>query len=125
MGEKRNLRCLMKLEFNSTIFEIQTEDSILTRDIQNLRPVTLTLTRSADHEYYGSLPQKPGTDGTRLTSRVEEGGVYYFQAWNAFSLNFRDMDISPYQVHYVGKAGKDLAAALEASGRTITVTVFP
>ena len=74
MGEKRNLRCLMKLEFNSTIFEIQTEDSILTRDIQNLRPVTLTLTRSADHEYYSSLPQK---------------------------------------------------AALEASGRTITVTVFP
>lgn len=115
----------MKLELNNIIYEIQTEDSTLTREIQNLLPVTLTLTRSADHEYYSSLPQKAGTDGARLTSRVEAGGVYYFQAWNAFSLNFRDMDISPYQVHYVGKAGKDLAAALEASGRTITVTVLP
>ncbi len=115
----------MKLEFNNSIYEIQAEDSKLTCDIQHLLPVTLTLTRSADHEYYGSLPQKAGTDGARLTSRVEEGGVYYFQAWNAFSLNFRDMDISPYQVHYVGKAGKELAAALEASGRTITVTVLP
>lgn len=115
----------MKLELNNIIYEIQTEDSTLTRDIQNRLPVTLTLTRSADHEYYGNLPQKAGTDGARLTSRVEAGGVYYFQAWNAFSLNFREIDISPYQVHYVGKAGKDLAAALEASGRMITVTVLP
>ena len=60
------------------------------------------VTRSADHEYYGQLPKNVDVNGARQTSHVEAGGIYYFQAWNAFSLNFRDMDISPYKLEFPG-----------------------
>ena len=62
------------------------------------------MSRSADHEYYASLPETLETGNAVLTSKVKSGGVYYFKAWNALALNFKDMDISPYQIYEVGTA---------------------
>jgi hypothetical protein len=55
---------------------------------------------------------------------VEAGGIYYFQAWNAFSLNFREMDISPYKVYVIGKTDAQAAAELEKSGRSLTADIL-
>ena len=46
----------------------------------------------------------------------------YFKAWNAFSLNFRGMDISPYQVHVIGKEAS-LVSALEHAGKSLEVEI--
>jgi hypothetical protein len=55
---------------------------------------------------------------------VEAGGVYYFRAWNAFSLNFRETDISPYKVYVIGKTDIQAAAELEKAGRSLTADIL-
>ena len=86
-------------------------------------PLRFTLSRSGDHEYYSSLPAKVVTDDARQTSHVEVGSVYYFQAWNVFSLNFRDIDISPYRVHVIGKAEEALVSVLEHAARSLEAEI--
>lgn len=114
----------MKLKISGSIYEVQEEKSALSEAVSALAPLSLTLTRSADHEYYGQLPNNVEVNGARQTSHVEAGGIYYFQAWNAFSLNFRDMDISPYKVYVIGKTDAQAAAGLEKADRSLTVDIL-
>ena len=114
----------MKLKIGGSIYEVQEEKSSLSDAVSALAPVSLTLSRSADHEYYGQLPENVDIKGARQTSHVEAGGIYYFQAWNAFSLNFREMDISPYKVYVIGKTDALTAAELEKADRSLTVDIL-
>ena len=43
---------------------------------------------------------------------------------DAFSLNFRDMDISPYKVYVIGKTDAQAAAELENAGRSLTADIL-
>ena len=43
---------------------------------------------------------------------------------DAFSLSFRDMDISPYKVYVIGKTVAQAAAELEKAGRSLTVDIL-
>ena len=38
-------------------------------------------------------------------------------------MNFRGMDISPYQVHVIGKAEASLVSALEHAGKSLEVEI--
>ena len=113
----------MRLKINNSIYEVQAEKSALSEAVSALAPVSMELSRSADHEYYGQLPKSVDVKGARQTSRVEAGGIYYFQAWNAFSLNFREMDISPHKVYVIGKTDAQ-AAELERAGRSLSVDIL-
>ena len=42
----------------------------------------------------------------------------------AVSLNFREMDISPYKVYVIGKTDAQAAAELEKSGRSLTADIL-
>ena len=114
----------MKLKIGGSTYEVQEEKSALSEAVSALALLNLTLTRSADHEYYGQLPKSVDVNGARQTSHVEAGGIYYFQAWNAFSLNFREMDISPYKFYVIGKTDAQAAAELEKSGRSLTADIL-
>ena len=114
----------MKLKISGNIYEVQEEKSALSEAVSSLAPVSLTLSRSEDHEYYGQLPKSVDINGARQTSCVEAGGVYYFQAWNAFSLNFREMDISPYKVYVIGKTDAQATNELEKAGRSLRVDIL-
>ena len=85
-------------------------------------PDDATLSRSGNHEYYASLPDKAQTKGAEETSQVKRG-VYYFAAWNAFSLEFIGEDITPYKVFTVGQMEEELAALLETAGAKLTIIV--
>ena len=114
----------MQLKINGKLYSISEEKSGLTKSISRLSPCSLVLSRSAGHEYYGALPEPADVTGARKTSHVEAGGIYYFQAWNAFSLNFKNMDIDPYQVHVIGKADASLAEALASCGKSVEVDIL-
>lgn len=114
----------MKLKIGGSTYEVQEEKSALSEAVSALAPLNLTLTRSADHEYYGQLPKSVDVNGSRQTSYVEAGGIYYYQAWNAFSLNFREMDISPYKVYVIGKVEKQLVSALEHAGKSLEAKIM-
>ena len=47
----------MKLKIGGSIYEVQEEKSALSDAVSALAPLSLMLTRSADHEYYGQLPE--------------------------------------------------------------------
>lgn len=83
----------MKIEYGGKEYPLINEDAILVDSIDRLLPLRLQLQRSANHEYYASLPEPVDTDKAEKMSYVKEGYAYYFDAWRAFSLNFRDMDI--------------------------------
>lgn len=114
----------MKIKIGNKVFDVEVAESALSESICRLIPLSLTLTRSGEHEYYGALPEKAETSGVQTTSHVVAGGIYYFEAWNAFSLNFKDMYISPYKVHVVGKAEEALAEELLSGGSTLEISVL-
>jgi len=66
----------MKLKISGNLYEVQDEKSALSEAVSALAPLNLTLTRSADHEYYGQLPNNVDVNGARQTSHVEAGGIY-------------------------------------------------
>ena len=111
----------MKVILDGREYAISLEDNTLTKEIAALCPMELSMSRSGGHEYYGTLSGKLDAKQARQTSVVQAGGVYYFAAWNAFSLVFRAADIPPYSVHIVGQAEDSLTEALLNTGRSIAV----
>ena len=110
----------MKAVINSVSYPITLADNELSYSIMKLLPFVVTMSRSAEHEYYAALPGTPETGTAKLTSHVKSGGVYYFKAWNALALNFKDMDISPYQVYEVG-ASEELSDVLIKYGKSLKI----
>lgn len=102
-------------------YSIELENNTLAGKIASLCPLKLDMRRSCAHEYYGTLPEITDPGEAKQTSAVRAGGVYYFDAWNAFSLVFQDADIRPYSVHKVGQAEPALADALACAGDAVTV----
>ena len=84
--------------------------------------MALELARSGDHEYYAALPNKTDTRGAAETDHVKRDGVYYFAAWNALALVFRDTDIAPYKVQIAGHAD-GISELLENAGGTVRMTL--
>lgn len=116
MGKENGINAVI----NGTSYPIEFADNTLCGSLKKMLPFELTMSRSADHEYYAALPDTPETGNAVLTSKVKSGGVYYFKAWNALALNFRDMDISPYQVYEVG-ASEEIAEILENSDSSLKI----
>ncbi|MFC6177210.1 cyclophilin-like fold protein [Companilactobacillus huachuanensis] len=89
----------MRIQGKTYLAEL--EESEISNEIQKQFPLNLKLNRSGSNEYYNSLPQ-----GVKLTangtSQVQSGYIYYFAGSNAFSLNFADLNISPYEVIEIG-----------------------
>lgn len=115
----------MKVILDGKEYVISLEDNALAKEIAALCPVELSMSRSGGHEYYGTLTGIADASQAGQTSSVRAGGVYYFSAWNAFSLVFRDMDIHPYSVHILGHAEESLVEVLSRAERNIIIRLEP
>ena len=113
----------MEVVLNGKEYPVRTEVSSLTSSIEGMLPLALKLSRSADHEYYTSLPQSVSVDGVESTSHVKAGWVYYFKDWNAFALNFKETDIAPYKVYIIGEISGGIAGILDECGQSIEVII--
>lgn len=89
----------MNITINGAVYEIELDKNVTTEDILKNLPLNLTLTRYDEHEYYSELPFTPVFAQER-TSNIKAAHVYYWDGWNAFVINFEDMDISPYKTNY-------------------------
>lgn len=56
-----------------------------------------------------------------MISRTKRNQISYFDGWNALSFLFRDADISPYTVAYLGEFEEDAVSFLETADGTVTV----
>ncbi len=113
----------MKIILNGKEYAITTEESTTLSDIENLLPLTLHMHRNHNVEFVGKLPIKPHDDGRKI-SEIRENGIYYYGDWNVLCLNYRDGDISPYDITYLGTADDpSLADVLKREEDQITITV--
>ena len=112
----------MKLTINGQVYTVELERNALGESVRAMCPVTLDMSRSGEHEYYAALPQKAATRGALETAHVKRDCVYYFAAWNALALAFRDAEIAPYKVHLVGRAD-GISELLEKAGEILRVSL--
>lgn len=111
----------MKIIHENQEYPVHSETNTLTESIEGMLPFALKLSRSAEHEYYASLPRPVSVDGAKSTTHVKAGWIYYFKDWNAFALNFREADIAPYIVYIVGEVAGGLEDLLAEAGDTIEI----
>jgi len=112
---------VMKISYAGQNFDLTVNGDFEKSLAPNL-PLTLTFKQNGRHEYFGQLPTTID-DPQQLTSQVVAGGIYFFQDWQAFSLNYADRDIAPYQVSYLGRFPAALVSILRAQKQSLELTL--
>ena len=112
----------MKLTINGQSFVVELETTALGESIRAMCPVTLEMARSGEHEYYAPLPGRTAARGAAETDSVKKDHIYYFAAWNALALVFRDTEIAPYKVNDVGRE-EGMSELLEHAGAKVRATL--
>ena len=111
----------MNIVINNKKYEVELIDGITAKEIKENLPLDLKLNRYAEHEYSGELPFTPTMD-LNSTSKVLAGHLYYWDGWNSFVINYKDLDISPYKVVDLGEIkDKSIVEILENADRSINV----
>ncbi|WP_164508363.1 cyclophilin-like fold protein [Companilactobacillus kedongensis] len=112
------------IEIQGKRYLAELEESSVSSEIQKQFPLSLILNRSGSNEYYNSLPKKIKT-ASKGTSHVQAGYIYYFAGSNAFSLNFADLNISPFEVVKIGYVDDEsLIQMLSTGPKSIEVNIF-
>ena len=93
------------------------------RQLAGRCPMEETFGRSGNHEYYCRLRNGLDVTGMPDTKQVHRNGIYYFAAWNALSFVYRDENIAPYQVTYLGDFPEEMSAMLEKTGSSETASL--
>ncbi|MBE6129496.1 MAG: hypothetical protein E7185_09500 [Erysipelotrichaceae bacterium] len=113
----------MKIILNGKTYKVHTEDSTTVRDIEKALPLQLSFRRNHDVEFVGELPMKPVNDGRKI-SKIHPNGIYYYEGWNVFCLNYEEGDISPYFITFLGTVEEnEFSEALKTAPDTITAEI--
>lgn len=110
-----------QISINGTVFHACLEENPLTEQLVSRCPLTFQMQERGDHEYYARMPESLPQEGCQMISKTKRNQISYFDGWNALSFLFRDADISPYAVAYMGEFEEDAASFLETAGKTATV----
>ena len=114
----------MKILLDDKEYEIIADQSAICKSLNAMLPLNMNLSRSGGYEYYASLPQELNVAGAESTSHVKAGWLYYFKDWNAFALNFKEMDIAPYKVYVIAEMSGGIENALQDAPGTIEIRVL-
>ncbi|MFC6260069.1 MULTISPECIES: cyclophilin-like fold protein [Levilactobacillus] len=112
----------MKLRYQEESFPLVVNPDFEKQVLLKL-PLTLTFKLNGGHEYFGQLPTTIDYSAD-LTGKVAAGGIYFFQDWQAFSLNFGDQDISPYQVSRLGSFPTEFLPILQKKTDSLELTLI-
>lgn len=88
------------------------QDTPLAEQVAAMCPFEQTYTRNTGNEYYTKLPVQARQDGSELISKAYKNQVCFFEAWNAMNIIFKDCDIAPYKIAYMGEFEEDVAHLL-------------
>ena len=93
-------------------FYARMQDTPLTEQIAAMCPFERTYTRNTGNEYYTKLPVQARQDGSELISKANKNQICFFEAWNAMNIIFKDCDIAPYKIAYMGEFEEDVSQLL-------------
>lgn len=113
----------MKIKINDTEYNVILQKNKTVDDLLKMLPLNLEMQRYAGHEYYASLEKTPYNDSDYGTSYIKANGVYYWDGWNAFVINYEDSDITPYKPVYIGNIDGDISQLLKTTDNVIDVTI--
>ena len=88
------------------------QDTPLAEQIAAMCPFERTYTRNMGNEYYTKLPVQARQDGSELISKANKNQICFFEAWNAMNIIFKDCDIAPYKIAYMGEFEEDVSQLL-------------
>lgn len=113
------------MEFKITIrqkdFTAKLADSEMVRQLAEQLPAEVDFERSGNHEFYCRLAAGLNIAGEIGTSDIHSNGIYYFEGWKALSFVYKNMNISPYKVIWLGDFTDDVCQTLEKSDGRISV----
>ena len=110
-----------KITINKKDFSAKLADSEPVRQLAEQLPAERDFERSGNHEFFCRLGTGLDVSGQTGTSDIHKNGIYFFDGWKALSFVYKDMNISPYKVVWLGDFSEDVCRTLEESDGRISV----
>lgn len=111
------------LTFGNTVVNAELEDGETTRAFLDLLPLTLTMSRYGDREYYASIGELP--EGGEAIDDFENGDVTYYTTGQSLAIFFGNADSSDQgDLIRMGKITSDLSL-FDSIANSVSVTISP
>lgn len=114
------------MKFKITINDIEHHaemiDNELVKQIANMCPFESNFKQHNDVEYFTKLPGQANDDGCQLTTKLYKNRIYYYQNWNAMTIVYEDVDVSPYELVEIGEFEEDVSEFLKSKGRNVLIS---
>ena len=112
---------VIRLAFGNTVMSAVLDDSETSRAFVNMLPLTLTMSRYADREYYAALGELPESGGA--IDDYENGDVTYYTDGNSLAIFFGNADASSQDsLIRMGRITSDLSL-FDTVGESAEVTI--
>ena len=112
---------VIRLAFGNTVMTAVLDDSETSRAFVNMLPLTLTMSRYADREYYAALGELPES-GVAIDD-YENGDVTYYTDGNSLAIFFGNADVSSQDgLIRMGRITSDLSL-FDSVGESAEVTI--
>lgn len=111
----------IRIIIDDRVYHALLEENPVTDQLAGMCPFETDMQKRAGHEYYVSLPEKAIQKKCKTVSKTRRNQITYFDGWNALSFLYKDEDISPYSVAYLGEFEEDAAGYLAEAGQTIHI----
>lgn len=92
-----------------TVVSAQLNDSPAARQFAGMLPVTLSMTRMGDHEYYDALPDPITEEGNTLQTGYTVGDLAFWTPGDLFALYFDEPERDPEGLIILGNITSDLS----------------
>lgn len=102
-------------------YKAKLSDSDAVRQLAEQLPAEEIFQKSGEHEFFCHLGHGINVRGMDVTSDIHRNGIYYFADWKALSFVYKDMNISPYKVVYLGEFSSDVCEVLSKAGNKVKV----
>lgn len=113
---------VLRITLKGHIYSAKLSEKVL-RQLAGRCPIEASFVRSGNHEYYCRLRNGLDVSGMPDTKQVHRNGIYYFAVWNALSFVYRDENIAPYRVTYLGEFPEEMSDLLETAGSKVDISL--
>lgn len=120
-GEARQSAREITLQFGDTAVTATMDDSETTKAFLNMLPMTITMDRYAEREYYTAIPELP--EKGEAIPDFENGDITYYTAGKSLAIFFANADSSNQgDLIRMGRITSDLSL-FDTMGRNVSVTI--
>ncbi len=120
-GDAVSEQTVIRLVFGDTVMTAMIDDSETSRAFIKMLPLTLTMNRYADREYYASLGELP--ENGAVIDDFENGDVTYYTNGKSLAIFFGNADTSSQDgLIRMGRITSDLSL-FDTVGESVAVTI--